>query len=180
RVLSFLERLSIRFADFVTTCTEQMRERFVERGAPAAKIAVVLNSFDDERFEPERHVRAAPGSDAFTLICHGTIEPNYGFDLVAFHKPVIISRTRSVDAYFGSECFQMFESGDERELAEAIYAVYADRDLRERLVRNATARNEPYRWVHQAKRYLEIVERLASRERSESARDVRSEVPEKA
>jgi len=264
RVLSFLERLSIRFADFVTTCTEQMRERFVERGAPAAKIAVVLNSFDDERFEPERHVRAAPGSDAFTLICHGTIEPNYGldlvvravgllrkrvpglrleiwgdgthrpavealtreldlvdrvhfsgwvtmealmphiaaadagvvavrrdafrdvtlctkmFDLVAFHKPVIISRTRSVDAYFGSECFQMFESGDERELAEAIYAVYADRDLRERLVRNATARNEPYRWVHQAKRYLEIVQRLASRERSESARDVRSEVPEKA
>ena len=46
--------------------------------------------------------------------------------------------------------------------------------------RFATARNEPYRWVHQAKRYLEIVERLASRERSESARDVRSEVPEKA
>src|SRR5207247_106772 len=265
RVLTFLERASIRFADFVTTCTEQMRERFVERGAPAEKIAVIVNSFDEERFEPERYATTAPPrQDTFTLICHGTIEPNYGldlvvravgllrkripglrleiwgdgthrpavealtreleledrvhfsgwvtmeallphiaaadagvvavrrdafrdvtlctkmFDIVVFHTPVIISRTRSVDAYFGSECFQMFESGDERELAEAIYAVYADRDLRERLVRNATARNEPYRWVHQAKRYLEIVERLASRERSESARDVRSEVPEKA
>src|SRR6266851_2982263 len=185
RVLTFLERASIRFADFVTTCTEQMRERFIERGAPAGKIAVVLNSFDDERFEPERYLRAAPRTDRFTLICHGTIEPNYRrdafrdvtlctkmFDLVALRKPLVISRTRAVDAYFGSECFQMFESGDERDLAEAIYAVYTDRELRDRLVRNATARNEPYRWVHQAQRYIEIVERLATRARAESPREV--------
>src|SRR5205823_7639532 len=82
RFLAFLEQASIRFADFVTTCTEQMRERFVERGAPASKIAVVLNSFDDERFEPERYVDSAPRRDGFTLMCHGTIEPNYGIDLV--------------------------------------------------------------------------------------------------
>ncbi len=247
RVLTFLERISIRFADFVTTCTEQMRERFVERGAPAEKIAVVLNSFDDERFTPERYLGAAPENDGFTLICHGTIEPNYGldlvvravdllkdripglrleiwgggthepelkaltrelgledqvrfngwvtmeqlmphlaaadagvvavrrdafrdvtlctkmFDLVSLQKPVIISRTRAVDAYFGSECFQMFESGDERGLAEAIYAVYADPALRARLVRAATARGEPYRWVHQARRYVEIMEGLGTR-----------------
>ena len=262
RALTFLERVSIRFADFVTTCTEQMRERFIERGAPAGKIDVVLNSFDDERFEPERYLRAAPPSEGFTLVCHGTIEPNYGldlvvravgllreripvlrleiwgdgthrpavealtielgledrvrfsgwvtmdalmphlaaadagvvavrrdafrdvtlctkmFDLVALRKPLVISRTRAVDAYFGSECFQIFESGDERDLAEAIYAVYADRELRDRLVRNATARNEPYRWVHQARRYVEIVERLAGRARSETGREVRSELPE--
>src|SRR5207302_2452292 len=82
RVLTFLERISIGFADFVTTCTEQMRERFIERGAPAEKIAVVLNSFDEERFAPERYLHAAPTSEGFTLICHGTIEPNYGLDLV--------------------------------------------------------------------------------------------------
>jgi glycosyltransferase involved in cell wall biosynthesis len=249
RVLKFLERVSIGFADFVTTCTEQMRERFIERGAPAEKIAVVLNSFDDERFAPERYLRAAPEHDGFTLICHGTIEPNYGldlvvravdmlkeripglrleiwgggthlpalealtrelgleervhfngwvtmdelmphlaaadagvvairrdafrdvtlctkmFDLVSLHKPVVISRTRAVEAYFGSECFQMFESGDERDLADAIYAVYADPSLRARLVDRATSRNESYRWVHQAKLYVEIVERLGARVR---------------
>ena len=247
RVLTFLERISIGFADFVTTCTEQMRERFIERGAPAEKIAVVLNSFDEERFAPERYLHAARTTEGFTLICHGTIEPNYGldlvvravalleercpglrleiwgdgthraalealvrelgvqdrvrfsgwvtmeallphlaaadagvvavrrdafrdvtlctkmFDLVSLRKPMVISRTRAVEAYFGSDCFQMFESGNERDLAEAIYALYADSDRRARLVRQAAARNEPYRWVHQAKRYVEIVERLGAR-----------------
>jgi glycosyltransferase involved in cell wall biosynthesis len=263
RVLSFLEQASIRFADVVTTCTEQMRERFVERGAHADKIAVVLNSFDDERFEPERYPRAEPRGPGFTLICHGTIEPNYGldlivraidrlreripdlrleiwgggthlpavealtrelgledrvgfhgwvtfdkllphlaaadagvvavrrdpfrdvtlctkmFDLVSLRKPVIISRTRAVEAYFGSDCFQLFESEDVAGLAEAIWAVYADGDLRERLVRNATARNESYRWVHQAKRYVEVIEALAGR-RGDAAPEALSEVAEKA
>jgi glycosyltransferase involved in cell wall biosynthesis len=263
RTLAFLERVSIRFANFVTTCTEQMRERFIERGAPADKIAVVINSFDDERFKPERYIGAAPKSaDTFTLICHGTIEPNYGldlvvravgmlrdrvpglrldiwgdgthrpavqaltrelgledrvrftgwvtmeelmphlaaadagvvavrrdafrdvtlctkmFDLVSLRKPVIISRTRAVEGYFGRECFEIFESEDVPGLADAIYAVYADSSLRERLVFNATARNESYRWAHQAKRYVEVIEGLAAR-RGASVSDPLSEVAEK-
>ena len=88
------------------------------------------------------------------------------FDLVSLHKPVVISRTRAVEAYFGDECFQMFESDDERGLAEAIHALYADPSLRARLVQAATARAEPYRWAHQAKRYVEIVERLGARTRA--------------
>src|SRR5213079_3791610 len=32
RLMSFLEQASIRFASAVITCTDQMRERFVERG----------------------------------------------------------------------------------------------------------------------------------------------------
>jgi glycosyltransferase involved in cell wall biosynthesis len=263
RVLTLLEQASIRFADFVTTCTEQMRERFVERGAPADKIAVVLNSFDEERFPPERHLAAtAAPRETFTLICHGTIEPNYGldiivramallrdripglrldvwgdgthrpaveelvselgledrvrfsgwvtmdelmphlaaadagvvavrrdafrdvtlctkmFDLVSLRKPVIISRTRAVEHYFGGECFELFESGDERGLAAAIQAVYADPARREELVRSATARNEAYRWMHQAARYVEVVERLATRARRAVAPEVVSEVAE--
>ena len=50
--------------------------------APAEKIAVVLNSFDEERWAPEQYVRDMPRRETFTLICHGTIEPNYGLDLV--------------------------------------------------------------------------------------------------
>jgi glycosyltransferase involved in cell wall biosynthesis len=239
-----MERASISFADFVTTCTEQMRELFVERGAPPEKIAVVLNSFDDKRFDPDRYARTRGEDDQFVLVHHGTMEPNYGldvvvravallkekipglrfeiygggthrpavealtkelgledrvhfsgwlpqeellhrladadagvvavrrdpfrdvtlcikmFDLISMRRPVVISRTRAVEAYFGTDCFQLFESGDEHDLARAIYELYADPDLRRRLVRRATEVNEPYRWVHQGRRYVEIAERL--------------------
>ena len=244
RFLSVMERASISFADFVTTCTEQMRERFIERGAPPEKIAVVLNSFDEERFDPDLYPRTRTDDDRFVLVHHGTIEPNYGldvvvravarlkdkipglrfeiygggthrsavealtkelgledrvhfsgwllpeellrrladadvgvvavrrdafrdvtlcikmFDLISMRRPVVISRTRAVEAYFGNECLQLFESGNDEDLARAIYALYADPDLRGRLVRHATTVNEPYRWVHQARRYVEIAERL--------------------
>lgn len=39
RLLAWLEQVSIRFADMVITCTEQMREAFVARGAPRARSA---------------------------------------------------------------------------------------------------------------------------------------------
>jgi glycosyltransferase involved in cell wall biosynthesis len=246
RVLGLLEQASIRYADFVITCTEQMRERFIERGAPPKKIAVVLNSFDDERFVPERYVPTVRDGDGFTLITHGTVEPNYGldvvvralallkgripglrfhiygdgthlpsvkalvselgiddlvryhgwlpmdellpriaaadagvvavrrdpfrdvtlcvkmFDFVSMRLPVVISRTKAVDAYFGEECFQLFESGDEHDLARAIYELYADPERRARLVKSATRVNEPYRWLHQRERYVDIVRRLIS------------------
>ena len=100
------------------------------------------------------------------------------FDLVSLGKPVVISRTRAVEAYFGSECFQMFESGDERGLAEAIYALYTDPDLQARLVQRATARGEPYRWVHQARRYVEIVEGLGTRREPRRSSDLLAEVAE--
>ncbi|MGH2492388.1 MAG: glycosyltransferase family 4 protein [Candidatus Limnocylindria bacterium] len=247
RLLSWLEQASIRFANYVITCTQPMRQRFIERGATAEKIDVVLNSFDEEQFEPRRYLRAKRESDEFVLVSHGTIEENYGldiivravallkeripslrlrlygsgthrksvvalaeelglndrvwfspgwvpidellpalgeadvgviavrrdafrdlthcikmYDFITLRKPLIISRTRAVTEAFGDECFQIFESGDERDLARAIYEVYADPALRERLVTRATERNEPYRWVHQRRRYVEIVDRLVS------------------
>ena len=248
RLLTFLEKASIRFADFVTTCSEQMRERFIERGAPAGKIDVVLNSFDEDRYQPDRVVPAPRDADAFVLVSHGTIEENYGldivvravavlrdripglrleiygdgthrpfvqslardlglgpsvyfsegfspmedvlphiaaadvgvvavrrdafrdvtlcikmFDFVSMRKPVVISRTRAVDAYFGDDCFAKFESGDENDLARAIYELYLDPQRRAQLVERATAANEPYRWIHQGRRYVEIVEGLIAR-----------------
>jgi len=248
RLLAFLEQASIRFADFVTTCSEQMRRRYAERGAPLEKIAVVLNSFDEERYQPEQIVPAPRNEDEFILISHGTIEPNYGldvvvravkllkdqipglrfeiygdgthrqsvralaselgldeqvrfsdgfrpmeevlphiaaadvgivavrrdafrditlcikmFDFVSLRRPVVISRTSAVEAYFGEECFELFESGDEHDLARAILALYRDPQRRARLVERATLRNEPYRWVHQGRQYVDIVERLAAR-----------------
>ena len=247
RLLAWIEQSSIRFADFVVTCTDQMRERFVERGAPAAKVAVVLNSADERINDPTRFAPCPGSPGRFVLIYHGTLEERFGpdtlvravgllkdeipglqlrifgdgmlrpaleslaielgissrvsisrgwaplpdllaaiasadagvvptkrdwyreltlankmFDLIAMRKPAIVGRTRAVEAYFDDSCFEMFESGSEHDLARAIRELYADPERRQRLVRRAAERSEPYRWVHQAKRYLDIVDRLTA------------------
>ena len=79
RLVAAAEQASIRFADRVITCTDQMREAFVARGAPANKIEVVLNAADEALFDVRRHPPAAPNG-RFTLICHGAIERSYGHD----------------------------------------------------------------------------------------------------
>ena len=246
RLLARLEQASIRFADAAVTCTEPMKERFVERGASAGKISVVLNSFDDERWSRRRHASAQRADARFVLVCHGTIDYMYGldlvvravaalrdripglelrvygdgpgragmqalakeldiadtvhfsegwvpleellpriveadagvvairrdgcfdlthsnkmYDLIALRKPIVMSRTRAVEAYFDDECFQLFESGNEHDLARAIYELYAHPDIGRRIVAKAARVGEPYRWVHQAKAYLASIDRLA-------------------
>jgi glycosyltransferase involved in cell wall biosynthesis len=90
------------------------------------------------------------------------------FEFISMRKPAIVSRTRSVEAYFGDSCFQMFTAGDERDLARAIRELHADPHRRESLVRHATRANEAYRWPHQAKRYQEIVSRLLRKPSSDA------------
>jgi len=79
RLVAAAEQAAIRFADRVITCTEQMREAFVARGARADKIEVVLNAADEAIFDAHRHPPAARNG-RFTLICHGAIERSYGHD----------------------------------------------------------------------------------------------------
>jgi glycosyltransferase involved in cell wall biosynthesis len=55
--------------------------------------------------------------------------------------------------------FEMFESNDAADLARAIRRMHSDPARRAELVRNATARNEAYRWPRQRAQYLEIVQR---------------------
>jgi glycosyltransferase involved in cell wall biosynthesis len=80
RLVAATEQASIRFADRVITCTEQMREAFVARGARAGKVAVVLNSSDEALFDAARHPPRPRRPGRLTLLCHGSIEPGYGHD----------------------------------------------------------------------------------------------------
>jgi glycosyltransferase involved in cell wall biosynthesis len=222
-----------------------MRARFVERGAPPAKIDVILLSSDEEVFDPGSVIPAPREPGTFLLTFHGTLEQSFGpdtvvravallkdeipglrlkifgngtyrpalraliaelgladrvwladgfvplpellsaiasadagvvptrrsafrdlthstkmFDLLAMRRPAIVARTASVEAYFDDSCFQLFESGDPHDLARAIRELHSDPGLGPRLVRGAAARSEPYRWVHQRRRYLELVDRL--------------------
>jgi len=245
RLLARLEQASIRFADLAITCTEQMREAFIARGAQGEKIEVILNSADEEIFDPQRYPPTGSGPDRFVLLSHGSIEERYGldtairavarlageipglrleifgegayleelqelaaqlgiedrlffsdglvplddllraiaaadaglvamkrdsfrdlthtnkmFDFISMRRPVIVSRTASVEAYFDESCFQLFDSEDDRDLARAIRGLHADAGLQERLVRRAAEVNEPYRWPRQRELYRHVVERL--------------------
>ena len=75
RVFGTIERVVLRYSQLTLTVTEQLKERYVERGADGSKITVVLNGPDP------RHLLegdAPPPADRFTLVCHGTIEDRYG------------------------------------------------------------------------------------------------------
>ena len=88
---------------------------------------------------------------------------NKMFDFVAMRKPALVSRTAAVEAYFGKDCFEMFEAGDAADLARAIRRLHEDPARREQLVLTAALRNEEYRWPRQREQYLRIVRGLQAR-----------------
>ncbi len=241
RLVALVEQASIRFADLSFTCTDQMREAFIARGAQADKVKVVLNAADEALFDRTRYPPAPRDPERMVLICHGSVERLYGldtviravallrpelpnlalqiygegtvleelqdlvaqldiggavyfsgefvpidellraisaadagvvamrsdafrdlvhchkmYDFISMGKPVICSRTRSVEAYFEDACFQFFTAGDEHDLARAIRQLYYESERGERMVKRTAEVSEPYRWEHQRRAYQEI------------------------
>jgi glycosyltransferase involved in cell wall biosynthesis/peptidoglycan/xylan/chitin deacetylase (PgdA/CDA1 family) len=85
---------------------------------------------------------------------------NKMYDLVTMRRPVIMSRTRSVQAYFDESCFEYFDSDDPQALAEAIKRLERDRERRRALVQRAAEALEPYRWPRQRAIYQNYIERV--------------------
>ncbi len=246
RVLIALERAAITFADAVTTPTDAMRGRFVERGADAAKITTVMDGADLDAFvAPGRP--DTPDDGRFVLVSHGTVEPQYGldtvlraiavlrneipelrlevygdgsglpalrsltttlalgdrvrfsggfvpwedlvvaltradvgvvalvrdayrdlalagkmFDFVATGTAMVVARTLSVVQVFGPDAVELFESGDQDDLARALRRLHASPERRRRLARQAAEKAEPLAWEHQRARYERLVSGLLS------------------
>lgn len=252
RLVGWTEQASIRFADFVITCTEHMRRAFVGRGADASKIAVVVPTSNEDEFDPSRVQRSRRDRDSFVLVSHGSIEERYGLDtaiqavrllrddipgirleiygegfysaqlqqlaknegvtdLVTFHgwvpldvllqaiadadvgvvamkrdafrdlthclkmydfiamgRPVVASRTLSVDEYFDDDALQKFTAGDPVDLARALRELRADPRRAESLVTRASRATEPYRWRNQREFYTGVIARLVGGRRRAS------------
>src|SRR5205085_2888338 len=79
---------------------------------------------------------------------HGEImQTNKMYDFVTMRRPVLISRTRAVERYFGAaNCFETFTPDDEYDAAQGIRRLYRDPKLAERLTREALIACAPYRW----------------------------------
>jgi glycosyltransferase involved in cell wall biosynthesis len=85
KIMVWLEQMSIRFAHAVVTCTEQMRQVLIKRGADPNKISVMLNVSDDRVFNnpilPDP-ATSPKGDEPFRIITHGTIIKRYGHDVL--------------------------------------------------------------------------------------------------
>ena len=80
--LAHIEQWAIRFADHSVTVTEQLKKRYVERGAAADRITVILNCADPgillAKWSP-MPIESKPG---LVVVCHGTIADRYGQDTI--------------------------------------------------------------------------------------------------
>jgi glycosyltransferase involved in cell wall biosynthesis len=82
RLLATHEQWAIRYGQAAFTVTEELKERYVERGATREKITVVLNGPDGRNLLDQYHSGCAPDPDLFTIVCNGTIEERYGHDVL--------------------------------------------------------------------------------------------------
>ena len=132
-----------------TSSASTARIRFSDGLAPIEELLAAIASADVGVVAMRRN--------AFRELTHC----NKMFDYIAMRRPAVVSRTRSVEAYFADSCFALFESGDEDDLARAIRSLHDDPQLGERLVARATEVSAPYRWVHQREIYRRAIAELA-------------------
>lgn len=82
------------------------------------------------------------------------------YDYLAFEKPVLASRLRSVQAYFDDDSLCFFEPGDPDSLAAAILDLYQRPEKRQALVANSQRLYEQYQWKKQREIYLAAYQSL--------------------
>ncbi len=76
------------------------------------------------------------------------------YDYIVLEKPVITSRLKAVEAYFGEEAFVYFEPANPQSLAEGILDLYHHPEKMKSLVKNARDLYKRYCWEQQKEIYL--------------------------
>ena len=83
-------------------------------------------------------------------------------EFMAEGVPVIVSKTKIDSFYFDDSVVRFFESGNEDDLAKAMLDLMKNRELRERLVRNANEYVARNNWDTRKQKYLSLVDSLVS------------------
>lgn len=78
RLVSLVERLSVRFADRAIAVHRPHLDALVRHGNPADKFTIIMNLPDPGIFSPRR---SAPQTPPFTLVYHGTVARRNGLDI---------------------------------------------------------------------------------------------------
>jgi glycosyltransferase involved in cell wall biosynthesis len=82
RTLERIEQRVLRFADHAITVTDELRQRYIDRGADGRKISVVLNTPDPAGDLAGWTPPEPSGDDEFVVMTHGSIEDRYGHDTI--------------------------------------------------------------------------------------------------
>lgn len=77
RLLLFLEKISLRFADEVITVNDPIKSIFQKRAIPNKSITVVMNTMDGTAAKP----RGRLPHEGFNCVHHGTLTDLYGVDI---------------------------------------------------------------------------------------------------
>lgn len=85
-------------------------------------------------------------------------------EFMSLGVPVVVSGTRIDRHYFDESVVRFFESGNDKELAQAMYEVLTDSQLRESMVRNANEYVARHCWGQHKSRYLQLVDTLIARQ----------------
>ena len=89
RLATWIERLAFAIADEVVTVHEVMKQHFVQRGADADRISIVMNLPDHELFCRHSVGRRKRHDSRFTLIYAGSITRPYGLQTAIRALPLL-------------------------------------------------------------------------------------------
>ena len=123
RLFVRIERAVLRFADRAITVTEQLKARYVERGAQADRISVVLNAADPVSSRAGWVPPPRPAKEEFVVISHGAIEERYGQDTILEAARLLreeIPSLRVVLTGAGSTVEQMLHAIHEWDLSDVV------------------------------------------------------------
>jgi glycosyltransferase involved in cell wall biosynthesis len=85
RMLKFVEKISMRYADHVITINEPIQKLLESRGLLQSKSTIIMNSADDQLFALSTDTAPPPNQEvkkeAFIMMYHGTLTSIYGLDI---------------------------------------------------------------------------------------------------
>jgi glycosyltransferase involved in cell wall biosynthesis len=84
RLLTYLEKISVRFADRVMTINEPIEDLLVSRGLDRSKSTIIMNAVDEARYAASAESSVAVGRRnqvKFVMMYHGTLTHIYGLDV---------------------------------------------------------------------------------------------------
>jgi len=83
KIISWIEKISIKFSDIVITVNKAFLDIFISRGCPKEKLRIVMNSPQTSVFEKfTKNAVIKPRSDKFVLMYHGMLVEKHGLDIM--------------------------------------------------------------------------------------------------
>ena len=113
RCLEIVERASIGAADAAITVNDSLRDRLIDKGVPASKISVLLNSPDLAMFDSAAHPKRAFAQDGvMRLVYAGSLTPLYDVESVIEAVALLAAGGDGQDALGAGISLDVYGRGD--------------------------------------------------------------------